>query len=73
MPFSMPGHLATIERMTKPLTATDIRLAYLRYFRSKGHAIIPRANLVPEGDATTLFTGSGMQPLIPYLELGRIL
>lgn len=53
--------------MTKPLSASEIRAKYLAFFRAKGHAIIPRANLVPEGDATTLFTGSGMQPLIPYL------
>jgi len=33
----------------------------------RGHAIIPSAALVPENDPTTLFTGSGMQPLIPYL------
>lgn len=29
--------------------------------------MIPRAQLVPYNDPTTLFTGSGMQPLIPYL------
>jgi alanyl-tRNA synthetase len=33
----------------------------------QGHAVIPSALLVPENDPTTLFTGSGMQPLIPYL------
>jgi len=32
-----------------------------------GHRIIPRANLVPQDDPTTLFTTAGMQPLIPYL------
>ncbi len=32
-----------------------------------GHAIVPSSALVPENDPTTLFTGSGMQPLIPYL------
>ncbi|MDP2650219.1 MAG: alanine--tRNA ligase, partial [bacterium] len=32
-----------------------------------GHAIIPSASIVPENDPTTLFTGSGMQPLVPYL------
>lgn len=32
-----------------------------------GHAVIPSAALVPENDPTTLFTGSGMQPLVPYL------
>jgi alanyl-tRNA synthetase len=35
--------------------------------KERGHAIIPSAALVPENDPTTLFTGSGMQPLIPYL------
>jgi alanyl-tRNA synthetase len=33
----------------------------------QGHVIIPRAPLVPQNDPTTLFTGSGMQPLLPYL------
>jgi len=33
----------------------------------RGHKLIPRAQLVPYNDPTTLFTGSGMQPLIPYL------
>lgn len=32
-----------------------------------GHAVIPSASLVPDNDPTTLFTGSGMQPLVPYL------
>ena len=34
---------------------------------ARGHAIIPSAALVPDNDPTTLFTGSGMQPLVPYL------
>lgn len=29
--------------------------------------MIPSANLVPENDPSTLFTSSGMQPLVPYL------
>jgi alanyl-tRNA synthetase len=45
----------------------DIRKKYQTYFKEKGHEIIPSASLVPENDPTTLFTGSGMQPLIPYL------
>ena len=32
-----------------------------------GHTIVPSAALVPENDPSTLFTGSGMQPLVPYL------
>ncbi len=35
--------------------------------KQNGHAVMPSAALVPENDPTTLFTGSGMQPLIPYL------
>ncbi len=34
---------------------------------SRGHVVIPRAPLIPDDDPTTLFTGSGMQPLLPYL------
>jgi alanyl-tRNA synthetase len=49
------------------MTAQDIRQAYLDFMVEKGHVIIPRAQLVPQNDPTTLFTGSGMQPLLPYL------
>ncbi len=49
------------------MTAQEIRNAYLAYARQNGHTVIPRANLVPQNDPTTLFTGSGMQPLLPYL------
>jgi len=49
------------------MTAQEIRNAYLEYARQNRHTIIPRANLVPQNDPTTLFTGSGMQPLLPYL------
>jgi alanyl-tRNA synthetase len=49
------------------MNAQDIRNSYLEFFKERGHAIIPRAKLVPYNDPTTLFTGSGMQPLLPYL------
>src|SRR5580658_27962 len=49
------------------MTAQDIRSAYLQFFKDRGHKVIPRSHLVPQNDPTTLFTGSGMQPLIPYL------
>jgi alanyl-tRNA synthetase len=49
------------------MTAQEIRRAYLDFFMERGHKVIPRAQLVPYNDPTTLFTGSGMQPLIPYL------
>jgi len=49
------------------MNAQDIRKAYIDFFEARDHAVIPRAPLVPQNDPTTLFTGSGMQPLIPYL------
>lgn len=49
------------------MDASEIRAAYLDFFKSRGHEVIPRAQLVPDNDPTTLFTGSGMQPMIPYL------
>ena len=52
------------------MNAQQIRQKYLEFFESRGHAIIPRAKLLLQDDPTTLFTGSGMQPLLPYL-LGK--
>lgn len=49
------------------MTAQDIRNKYLEFFKKQNHTVIPRALLVPQNDPSTLFTGSGMQPLIPYL------
>ncbi len=49
------------------MNAQDIRNAYLDFYRERGHEVIARAPLVLQGDPTTLFTGSGMQPIIPYL------
>ena len=53
------------------MTIAEIRQAYLNYMESQKHVLIQRASLVLADDATTLFTGSGMQPLLPYL-LGEV-
>jgi alanyl-tRNA synthetase len=45
----------------------ELRKKFLEFFEKRGHKIIPSASLIPENDSTTLFTGSGMQPLVPYL------
>lgn len=45
----------------------DVRNKYLAYFEKRGHTVIPSAPIVPGNDSTTLFTSSGMQPLVPYL------
>ena len=52
------------------MNANEIRQKFLDFQISKGHKVIKPAPLVLEGDPTTLFTGSGMQPLLPYL-LGK--
>ena len=51
----------------KALTSAELRTMYLDFFKSKGHAIIPSASLIPENDPTVLFTTAGMHPLVPYL------
>ncbi len=49
------------------MTINDIRKSYLDFFEAQSHAVVPSSNIVPENDPTTLFTGSGMQPMVPYL------
>ncbi|HUC95685.1 MAG TPA: alanine--tRNA ligase [Candidatus Saccharimonadia bacterium] len=49
------------------MNAQQVRSHYLEFFKRKKHSVLPRALLVPQDDPSTLFTGSGMQPLIVYL------
>jgi alanyl-tRNA synthetase len=49
------------------MNAQDIRNAYIKFFNERQHTTIARAPLQLKDDPTTLFTGSGMQPLMPYL------
>ena len=49
------------------MKVAEVRKRYLDFFVKHGHVVIPSAPIVPENDPTTLFTSSGMQPLIPYL------
>ena len=49
------------------MTALDIIDIYISFFEKRGHKQIANSPLVPENDPTTLFTSSGMQPLVPYL------
>ena len=52
------------------MNANEIRQKFLEFQEKRGHKAIAPAPLVLENDPTTLFTGSGMQPLLPYL-LGK--
>ena len=49
------------------MNTQEIRQKYLEFCQRNGHTIIGRAPLILHNDPTTLFTGSGMQPLLPYL------
>lgn len=49
------------------MDSKTIREKYIKFFADRGHKEIAPAKLVPENDPSTLFTSSGMQPLVPYL------
>lgn len=49
------------------MKSADVRRKFIEFYKARGHVEIPSAPLVPENDPTTLFTSSGMQPLVPYL------
>lgn len=49
------------------MKTSEIRKKYIEFYKREGHKEIPSASLLPENDPTTLFTSSGMQPLVPYL------
>jgi alanyl-tRNA synthetase len=52
----------------KKITINEVREKFLKFMKKKGgHVVIPSSRLIPENDPTTLFTGSGMQPMVPYL------
>ncbi|MDH5177607.1 MAG: alanine--tRNA ligase, partial [Gammaproteobacteria bacterium] len=42
------------------MTSTQLRAAFLEYFRQQGHAVVPSSSLVPGNDPTLLFTNAGM-------------
>ena len=48
------------------LKTSEIIEKYIKFFEKKGHKRIVNSPLIPQNDPTTLFTSSGMQPLIQY-------
>ncbi|MGD7037364.1 alanine--tRNA ligase [Methylotuvimicrobium buryatense] len=44
----------------KNMTSSELRSAFLDFFRQRGHSIQPSSSLVPGNDPTLLFTNAGM-------------
>lgn len=49
------------------ISSAEIVKKYIQFFKDRGHEQIANSPLVLQNDPTTLFTSSGMQPLVPYL------
>src|SRR3982751_3443881 len=55
-----PIHLLPIRSRPICMKTSEIRSAFLAFFKGKGHTIVPSSSLVPANDPTLLFTNSGM-------------
>lgn len=54
----------------KKMTSKELRLAWLDFYKKRGHIDIGAASLIGDGTTGVLFNVAGMQPLMPYL-LGK--
>ena len=46
----------------KKMTSSELRAAFLEFFKQQGHSVQPSSSLVPGNDPTLLFTNAGMVP-----------
>jgi alanyl-tRNA synthetase len=51
--------------MFKKMTSAEIRQSFLDFFKSKQHATVPSASLMPQSPGL-LFTNAGMNQFVPY-------
>lgn len=48
------------------MTPDELRQSYVDFMKGIGASQVPSSSLLPENDPSTLFTGSGMQPMVPF-------
>ena len=56
----------TIQQLSNKMKSQDIRKAYLQFFESNGHLIVPSAPIVLKDDPTLMFNNSGMAQFKEY-------
>ncbi len=56
----MPPPVQIPDPRIAALPAAEVRRRFVAFFAERGHTVVPSASLVPAGDATLLFTNSGM-------------
>src|SRR6476620_5945681 len=45
---------------SRKMGSSELRAAFLEFFRTRGHSVVPSSSLVPGNDPTLLFTNAGM-------------
>lgn len=66
IPFLFEMILHETKNKFKKMKSQDIRKAFLQFFESKGHLIVPSAPIVLKDDPTLMFNNSGMAQFKEY-------
>jgi alanyl-tRNA synthetase len=56
----------------KPLTGSEIRQTWIKFFEAKGHKWLPGVSLIPQGDKSLLWVNAGVTGLKKYFDGSEI-